>query len=801
MKPIRSLVAIASLLTCSTVLAARQPELDFAERLLSTAASYAAAEETRPAAIAFRDAALRIGADEPRLLRSAIDLTLQLGDRDKAIELLNAYRKLDPNDQLAQVQTIDLLVDGMQTADGKKQYMSRVAGSDAVPKDVRAHVAVKLFALLTEMGDDAGAAESLNQALLLNPVNPKALQMQVERLFNQGATAPQRTTALVNLLKSNPMQPASLATLAQELARCGAADEATAMYRNAFEMNNALGITPEAEDVVNLSALLLAQGKTQEAASLAAAATQIAPSSASAWFMRIMVEKHAASDENFTAAFAEARSALTKNLMVLHRAIDNTAPEVTDKTAAVLPDVRADAKAVDARSDLGRLYAAALGDYAWLDAYFGGKSPDPAVLEAIVTLTGENSTLLTRLQGFAALGANQLDEAKVKLSAIADRDALARLGLASVKLKQGTPKDQLAADASKLLLEMPVGVWSSTVRHTLSDLSPISFATEDKPAVVAEAAKLSAKWLGIARSPDSFYLMELRPVKVGLSVGDPMLLKLRVQNISDFPLVIGPGGVIDQSVAIDAQVRGPVEQYFPGVAVARLSGELVLQPRQSTFATVRIDNGELGSFFQSVPQVSLSVYASSISNARIIQQEQGPAVVPGPGGFREQGQSVMDRVAVPLAREDTRQSLANALTADDASKRLSAYRAVIGNLQALANVTQPNDQHRALAEVGQKMLAEALARETDPTVRALVLQQQFAILGSAETIVSQIKAMVASPDWQSRLTAAAVSQSVPQAQRADLIKPLATDPDELVKTVATVVAKIPDPAPATQPAP
>jgi hypothetical protein len=159
----------------------------------------------------------------------------------------------------------------------------------------------------------------------------------------------------------------------------------------------------------------------------------------------------------------------------------------------------------------------------------------------------------------------------------------------------------------------------------------------------------------------------------------------------------------------------------------------------------------------------------------------------------------MDRTATPLARDDVRQQLAAALTNEDPSTRLSAYRAVIGNLQALAGVQQPTDQHRALAEVGNKMLTDALAKETDPTVKALVMQQQFSILAGADQVLAQIKALAASPDWQSRLMAAAVASSVPQAQRADLIKPLEADADEVVKTVATTVAKIPDPQPTTAP--
>ncbi len=800
MKQTPQTAAIALMMLCSGAIGASIIESDFAEKLFQTANELSQNPQTAPAAEALGEAALRYAKEDPRLLRQSIDLQLQFGHREKAIELLNAYRKLEPNDQLAMVQTIDLLVEGMQSADERRKYMEQIATSEAVASEVRSHVCVQLYALLIETGDAAAAAKWLNQSILLNPVNPRALQLTLERLFATGGTAPQRTTAMVNLLKSNPMQPSTLATLAQELARAGATDEAVTMYRKAFDMNTALAVRPNADDVINYAALLLATDKPQEAASMATAATQLAPSSARAWFMRAMVEKQIGNDANLTAALAEAKSALTKNLMVLHRAIDKTAPEITEETPSAMPDVRADAKAIDAKSDLARMYAGALGDVAWLDSYFSAKAPDPAIIEALTTLTGDNSVAVTRLQGFAALGTGQIDEAQVKLSAIAERDSLARVGLLAVKLKKGEAKEALQSQANDLLKELPVDVWSATVRQTLRELAPIQFATDGKAEVIAESAKLPDQWLTFPKAANGFYLMELTPLKVGIQVGEPMLMKLRVQNTSNFPLVIGPGGVIDQSVAIDAQVRGPAEQYFPGTAIARITGDLVLQPRESVMTQVRIDSNELGNFLNASPHVALTIYASVVSNPRVVQQQNGPAILPGPGGFRQQGESVMDRVALPFAKDTVRQQFAKDLQNPAAEQRLYAYRAIAGNVQALLGVQQPTDQHRELAAAGQKMISEALANETDPVVKSQVSLLMLSYAGKPELIDAGLQAMVASSAWQERITAALIAINLPQAKRAELLKPLENDADDAIKKLVATIVTIPDPKPATQPA-
>ena len=76
---------------------------------------------------------------------------------------------------------------------------------------------------------------------------------------------------------------------------------------------------------------------------------------------------------------------------------------------------------------------------------------------------------------------------------------------------------------------------------------------------------------------------------------------------------------------------------------------------------------------------------------------------------------------------------------------------------------------------------------------------RIAAMSVAAPELEQIKSMVASPEWQSRIIGTLVAVSVPQAKRPDLLQPLANDPDESIKKLAAAVAVIPDPQPATQP--
>ncbi|MBC7783705.1 MAG: hypothetical protein H7144_07680 [Burkholderiales bacterium] len=780
--------------------AAVPPEqADLAERLLQTGAALAQDGNTFSVAVPLSEAALRLVGDDPRLLRLAIDLQLRLGNRDKAIELLAGLRKADPGDELAQVQTIDLNVDRMQSADAKETYLKQVMAAEAVPGAIRSHAAVMLVSVLKERRREDEIGPTLEQALKLNPVNPKALQWVVESVFASGAPAPKRAEAIVNLLRSNPMQPALISNLAEELARAGLTDDALTMYRRAFDLETAMQIPAPANDAINASALLLISPSRNEAPAAAAAATQLEPSSSRAWFMRLLVERHIGDGRGQEATLTDARTALTRNLMALHRAIDPSAPEVKEDTAPQLPDVRADAQEIvkGNNGDLARAYAGSLADLGWLDAYFAARAPDPAVIAALETLTGQNSPVVTRLQGFAALTSGQDDEANVKLSAIAQSDPLARVGMLALRVKKGEPKDALLREAAQLLSEIPVDVWSTTLRYTLKDLGNIGFRTPDADALRAEVQKLPDDWLQLARAPGQFYVMKLTPMRVGVTPGEPMFLTLQFQNISKHPLVIGPGGVIDQQVVMDASVKGAVEQYVPAVGIARLSGKLVLQPRQSTTALVRIDSGELSAFLNTMPHLSLSVYASAVTNAR-----SGPnsTVIPGPGGMREQSDSVFNRQATSFMKDTGRAGLVEQLKSGDPIRRLLALRALSANATAMRGSKDAPPELLQLASGAEDMMRQSLDRETVPAVRAQGLQLLMGMQKDANQTSIMLQNLVISPDWESRAVGALVAIGIPQESRKQFLAPLASDTDEVIKRLAEAVMAVPDPVPATQPA-
>ncbi|HEX8341140.1 MAG TPA: hypothetical protein VF624_09550 [Tepidisphaeraceae bacterium] len=793
-RPVRLAVAVATVLALAPAARAAPEDAHLAELFNRVAAGLATTPGGAEAAMALADAGQRGIGNDLRLLRQAIDLRLSLGQRDAAIDLLAVYRKLDIEDELAQVQFIDLLTGRMQSAEERAGYLRRVVAAPTVSPTVRGHASLLLRNLLSEVGDDNGAEAALDEALKLSPANPRALQLSLDRaLAGSGPeAAPKRAAAAVALLQCNPMQPATLALLAEELARCGAIEESAAAYRKTFDVAKSLGYAPAAHDAVNAAGVYHAIGKTAEAEAAADVATKVDPSLARAWFMKVLLAQQA----DPAARVDGARDALVRNVMAVHAAV---AHEKFDPAAAPrLPDVQKDAETIKASADarIAEAYAEALGDLAFLSAYFTKDAPDAAVMTALKTLTGDNSAAVTRIEGYAALATGDVDAATVKFKAIAERDALARLGLAKLELMAGAEKSKMFGVAGELLREMPVDVWATMVRTQLAATGVLANAdTNTARAVIEASKKLDDAWLRFPQRGSAYYLLSARAARAGVRPGEPILLTITLQNTSDRPLVIGPGGVIDQNFAVDASVRGTSEQQFPAAAIARLTRRIVVPPKQSVVTTARIDLAETAAFLNASPATGLSMFTSIVTNARAVQA----GIVPGPGGVRQPAADVIDRRAESILRPDTRAALATDMNAADALVRARAVRSTGANLQAVRAARLNDDAHQQATAFAEALLKKAAADDASPGVRAAALGQLAESAPDADKPAA-VAALLQSRDADARVLGCVMIARRPQAERAAALTPLAGDADEIVKRLATALIALPDAPAATQPA-
>ena len=113
--------------------------------------------------------------------------------------------------------------------------------------------------------------------------------------------------------------------------------------------------------------------------------------------------------------------------------------------------------------------------------------------------------------------------------------------------------------------------------------------------VKEELGKFPKDWMRIADQdnpqggPNRYYHLSGRPLKVSHRIGDPMLADVSLQNTTDFPIAIGPGGTIRPDLCFDAKVTLTDSQIFSRIAYEKVSNYLVLPAKTTSHQTVRLD--------------------------------------------------------------------------------------------------------------------------------------------------------------------------------------------------------------------
>jgi len=774
--------------------AASPEQAELAERFLETASQL---EKVSPqAAAALGDAAGRMFDNDPHLLRLAADLRLDLGQRDLAIKLLSALRQQMPDDQLSQVQSIDLISSKMESADAKAQYFERIVDNTNVPAEVRSHAALMLSGVQRQRGLDDEAKQAVDQALRLNPLNPKALQLRLDEVMRSG-TAPQRARAMVDYLLANPLQPPVVSKLAEEHARAGVSDVAADLYGRLFDQLNASQQPASTDDSINYVLMLIQQGKIDSTAPIIQSLMKNDLSNPRVQYLNVLVAQQSG-DANYVASqVAVARGVLILNLMRLQMQIDPNAPQVDDKTQPVLPDtnVAVSLLKVQKKPELKQQYLTALVDLAWLDVYFMGQPSFDMVIDAIKGLADPKDPVVNRIDGFTAISNGNYDLANVKLSAVAEHDPLSKLGLLSLQLRQGKDKAPILAEAKKLLAQFPVDVWSLMIRQSLQGAGKVDFRSPDADAIVAESNRLPRQWLEFQQTAAQSYLVDVDALTPTVTIGQPIWAKVTLQNTGNRTLLIGPGGVIDQYVPIDLTIRTTVEQPFLYAGIARLTGRLVLPPNTSTSAVVRLDNPAVDAFLASKPQFPMSIFSSAVINPTW----RDAAFVPGLGGMRAQSRSVIERPAINFGSLAVRQQLLAGLNNPDPVIRL---RSVMQVTAAASQMLMTADDQRQLAVDAMARVQKVADSDPSPTVRAIA-RQQLTLGADDAGQAKAIQAMLASPDAESRLIGCVMSINRAAAERAAWLKPLADDSDAVIQRLANAIIQLPDPSatqPSTQPA-
>ncbi len=189
-----------------------------------------------PATVALLEGAYRLDPEEPRIQRLLIEALLREDDGPRALQILAAYRRTDEgrNDEGAQVQTIDIYLNQIDTVDKQIAYLQDLVGRNSISQSVRSYAAVRCAELLAEHMQDADSMKMIDQALRLNPLNLRALRIKFQT--EQNGTPIEKLSGMLNMLKSNPNQPALVLAVAQDLADAGLVQQSLQWYTLALNL-------------------------------------------------------------------------------------------------------------------------------------------------------------------------------------------------------------------------------------------------------------------------------------------------------------------------------------------------------------------------------------------------------------------------------------------------------------------------------------------------------------------------------------------------------------------------------------
>jgi len=738
---------------------------------------------------ALLEAATRLNPTEPRFARLLIEAQLYLKDGPAAIAALQAYRKIAPDDQTAQTRLIDLYTGSMETAEKKIAYLRSVIMKQGVPAEVRSHAAYVCAGILLDRSQNAESDAMLTEAIRSNPLNLAALK---KRYSARGAGQPafERLSALLAMLLVNPAQLDVATSLAELLAEKGLYTESLAWYAYSSQLSQRLRTPLTPAFGVGYATTYFCMDQPASAEQIVASVLKADAGNVDAWFLRLILDRKSGSPDALKADGVMALNAIFNQLASISKAAGDegaTTRPVNSPDEPSFPDFVDAIQKIDAstRTDLQAGYRDALRDLAWYYLFVSGDGDRAQpVIDALKSRADAGDIKVSRLEGWRFLLAGKFDEARQKLTAIADRDAMAMLGLLRVPTSDDSQKQKNAALARQLVLQHPSGLTGAAIWAELAGQTPRVEPDQTVLALRDEVRKFPTGWLKILDVPHEFYLIRAEPLSVNHAFGQPMLVRLYVQNISEFDLAIGPDGVLKQDLWIDASTRGVTQQQFPGIAYDRIDQQLVLKPKQMITQIVRVDQGQLGEFLAGAPQLGIPVFGTLSTNP----STSGRSVGPGVGGYRVQFLRVMDRSPAVLSGEESKTRIYDQIEQGDAGAKIAALE-LLGTYTLVIRGSKGTQELAPLANE----FADRVGRSVNPSESAAVrawANYVHVLLLPPDQRREKIERALRDDDWRVRLTGTLLLAGLPPDEGMLLAqREVKAESDATVRAFATALVE------------
>lgn len=584
----------------------------------------------------FLEIALELLPKDAELWRLRRELALQRDNQQEARQALRTYCALRPNDDVAQSELIfDTLAD-RHTLDQRADLVQRILSNEQLAAKMtpalRSRLASYLAASAHELGDERMRKRWVQEAMRIDPTNHVAANMTYEMMMERGARPEDIAVALYGMIRANPVDPSTHERLAHMLMMNGAYEQAVAQFTVANHFSEGSG-----SDLFYYSyAFCLAANGQKDAAldvlilldnlkliELNAPKQQLTEQEDEDLF-----DEFDSDEEQQEPQQPEPVNVLSPEFELLRMVIKAGPHLSVDEPGHPLEGILEGLKSeVETGDDLAK------EKYASLLVWFN-RNPEESnkLLGELAQQRGENDPFVQRIRGWLDLHAGRDAQAHQTLKPLSSSDGFAAYALA---LLQKNPTERLRAlrrtvrvqpdslsallAAQELMAAGETPPATSTGRNILDLMKDWPFAL-----VQPDRDSIKRQWvmLDITIEPKRIFYLE------------PAVAEVRIRNLSEFPMAMGPDGPIPGQLMIDlVPRRGGVAVPRPAPIILDAYRRLRLNPHSELRLTVPLGRGNFGSFLRSIATERITLSATAILQPRL--DPKSSRFRPGPLGTLE----------------------------------------------------------------------------------------------------------------------------------------------------------------------
>ncbi len=570
-------------------------------------------------ALLFMQAAQRVEPELAEAYHWSYDLLSALGREAEALENLGRYVALQPDDQPAYLDWIDLNLRSLQTVEQRVDFCRKQLDRKDRPAEILSHLHRRLAEMFFNRGDLGSADTEAAGAVEAYPCNFSAMVL-LEQLRTEPTGPAAQVQSLLRVLACNPGDLESTRRLADLLYLENLPAEAVRWYQHAIRLYERIPpytVPPELQ-LAKASALIDA-GNFEPAEQILRAVNESHPDRVDGKLVSArLAEKRG--DPAAAKRHIEAASEKVKFLLA------NAGP-----STPLDPDL--------------------VAEVAWFFAHYDPQPAEAEKLARAVLAERPDSPVAKRALGSALRQTGRGDEAIKILEPLADTDIWAAIELAlaldshsrsfqarAYLQAAGTQPATGEQRAALAALGVPASSSAPATRPATAD---IRTALEDFDAAVLEYPLDTSKYLFVT----------IRPAETDFLPGRPWWCDFEIKNSGPFAVTLGAGQMTDAELLCTVETTGDRRRTSGATLRVSLNRKVRLAPGERISLRQTLDIGTIRAGMIGTPQMDHQVSVSAILAPVMTSDQQGqPMWRAGLGGM-ELGPVRFRRRALGVNRE------------------------------------------------------------------------------------------------------------------------------------------------------